>query len=150
MITVEIMRLRTKVYRSMNSCTTFVHLGPYMLVCACVYNILSHTMSLFVWWWLENYLDIWLISLVVMAWVSLMLKVSSKWGMSQICWLLKNLDLACCILCLVENSGARREILYVELLPTSCPHLSTIISSFWWRDPFWRLMSKGEKYWERV
>jgi len=36
MITVEIMRLRTKVHRSMNSCITFVHLGPYMLVCACV------------------------------------------------------------------------------------------------------------------
>jgi hypothetical protein len=28
------MRLRTKVYRSMNSCVTFVHLGLYMLVCA--------------------------------------------------------------------------------------------------------------------
>ena len=39
---VEIVRLRTKVYRSMNTCITFVHLGPYMLVCACVYNILSH------------------------------------------------------------------------------------------------------------
>jgi hypothetical protein len=74
--------LKQKVYRSMNSCTTFVHLGPYMPVCACVYNILSHTMSLFLWWRLENSFDIWLISLVVMAWVSFMLKASSKWGMS--------------------------------------------------------------------
>ena len=41
----------------------------------------------------------------------------------------------------------KREILYAELLPTSCSHLSIIISSFWWRDPFWRLMPKGEKYW---
>jgi len=148
-IMVEIVRLRTKVYHSMNSCTTFVHLGPYMLVCACVYNILSHTMSLFLWWRLENYLDIWLISLVVMAWVSLMLKVSSKWGMSQICWLLKNLDLTCCILCLVENSGEKSYMLnfYLPLALTSLP---LIISSFWWRDHFWRLMPKGEKYWERV
>ena len=86
MITVEIMRLRTKVYLSINSYTTFVHLGPYMLLCACVCNTLTHNMSLFLWRQLENYLDIWLISLLVMAWVSLMLKLSSKWGMSQICW----------------------------------------------------------------
>ena len=46
---VEIMRIRTKVYRSMNSCITFVHLGPYLLVCACVCNILSHTISLLLW-----------------------------------------------------------------------------------------------------
>ena len=59
--------LEQKVYRFINSCTTFVHLGPYMLVCVCVCNILSHTMSLFLWWQLENSLDIWLISLVVMA-----------------------------------------------------------------------------------
>ena len=122
-IMVEIMRLRTKVYPSMNSCTTFVHVGPYMLVCACVCNILSHTMSLFLWWRLENYLDIWLISLVVMAWVNLMLKVSSKWGMSQICWLLKNLDLKCCILCLVENSGEKSYMLnfYLPLALTCLP-----------------------------
>ena len=117
------MRLRTKVYCSMNSYTTFVHLGPYMLVCACVYNILSHTMSLFLWWRLENSLDIWFISLVVMAWVSLILKVSSKWGMSQICWLLKNLDLTCCILCLVENSGEKSYMLnfYLPLALTCLP-----------------------------
>jgi hypothetical protein len=79
---VEIIRLRTKVHRSMNSCNTFVHLGPYMLVCAYVCNILSHTVSLFLWWRLENELDIWLIPLVVMKWVCLMLKLSSKWGLS--------------------------------------------------------------------
>jgi len=123
MITVEIMRLRTKVYRSTNSCTTFVHLGPYMLVCACVYNILSHTMSLFLWWRLENYLDIWLISLMVTTWFILMLKVSSKWGMSQICGLLKNLDLKCCILGLVENSGEKSYMLnfYLSLSLTCLP-----------------------------
>jgi hypothetical protein len=81
-IMVEIVRLRTKVYRPMNSCITFVYLGPYTLVCACVCNILSHTMNLFLWWRLENSLDIWLIPLVVMAWACLMLKLSSKWGMS--------------------------------------------------------------------
>ena len=53
-IMVEIMRLRTKVYSSMNSCIAFVYLGPYMLVCACVCNILSRTMSLFLWRWLKN------------------------------------------------------------------------------------------------
>jgi hypothetical protein len=123
MITVEIMRLGTKVYRSMNSCTTFVHLDPYMLVCACVCNILSHTISLFLWWRSENELDIWLIPLVVMKWVCLMLKWSSKWGMSQICWLLKNLDLTCCKLCLVENSGEKSYMLnfYLSLALTCLP-----------------------------
>jgi hypothetical protein len=50
-------------------------------MCMCM-QYLSHTTSLFLWWRLENSLDIWLIPLVVMSCISLMLKVSSKWGMS--------------------------------------------------------------------
>ena len=42
----EIVKLRAKVYRSINSCSIFVHLGPNMLVCACICKTLSHTMSL--------------------------------------------------------------------------------------------------------
>jgi len=34
------------------------------------------------------------------------------------------------------------ESLYAELLPTSCPHFSTIISSFWWRS-FLEINAKG-------
>ena len=42
----EIVKLRAKVYRSINSCSIFVNLGPNMLVCACICKTLSHTMSL--------------------------------------------------------------------------------------------------------
>jgi hypothetical protein len=49
MIIMETMWHRTKVCHSMNYCITFVYLGSYMLLCACVCNILSHTIRLHLW-----------------------------------------------------------------------------------------------------
>jgi hypothetical protein len=46
MIMVDTMWRGTKMCHSMNYCITFVHLVSYMLVCACVCNILSHTTRL--------------------------------------------------------------------------------------------------------
>ena len=46
MIIMETMWRRTKVCHSMNYCITFVYLGSYMLVYACICNILSHIIRL--------------------------------------------------------------------------------------------------------
>ena len=46
MIIMENMWHKTKVCHSMNYCITFVYLGSYMLVCACICNILSHIIRL--------------------------------------------------------------------------------------------------------
>jgi hypothetical protein len=54
MIIMETMCRWIKVCHSMNYCITFVYLGSYMLVCACVCNILSHTTRLHLWWRLKN------------------------------------------------------------------------------------------------
>lgn len=49
LIMIEIMRLRKKGHHSMTFYIFMVHLDPNMLVCVCVYNILSYTMILFLW-----------------------------------------------------------------------------------------------------
>ena len=54
MIIMETMWRRTKVCHSMNYCITIVYLGSYMLVCACICNILSHAIRLHLWWRLKN------------------------------------------------------------------------------------------------
>ena len=54
MIIMKTMWHRTKVCHSMNYFITFMYLGSYMLVCACICNILSHTIRLHLWWWLKN------------------------------------------------------------------------------------------------
>jgi hypothetical protein len=49
MILMETMWHRTKVCHSMNYCITFVYIDSYMLVCACICNILSHIIRLHLW-----------------------------------------------------------------------------------------------------
>jgi hypothetical protein len=49
MIIMETMWRRTKVCHSMNYYITFLYLGSYMLVCACICNILSHIIRLHLW-----------------------------------------------------------------------------------------------------
>ena len=46
MIIIENMWHKTKVCHSINYCITFVYLGSYMLVYACICNILSHIIRL--------------------------------------------------------------------------------------------------------
>jgi hypothetical protein len=49
MIIMETMWRGTKVCHSMNYCIKFINLSSYMLVCACICNILSHAIRLHLW-----------------------------------------------------------------------------------------------------